>query len=90
MTLNELELDRKIDKQIVAPLWDGLNVCFRLNMRNRPFRHFFVRPDRETFEKVKKYKIKILYILKTVYGEQYDFEIYDDTKELCVIKGTWT
>ena len=87
--MDEIEKDREIDKKIVAPLWDGLNICFKINMRTKPFRHFFVRPDSATFEKVRKYKIKIVYILKTVYGEQYDLEVYDDTKCLCVYKGSW-
>lgn len=85
-------MSREPDEDVtqVAPLWRILHMLINGEMKRRPFKHFFVKTDPMTFNKVKTYKMKLNYLIKTIYGECYDIEVYPNSSEFCVYKGTWT
>ncbi len=85
----EIERDRHEDLTIVKPLWNFINLAIQKVMNADSFKHFFVKMDIRTYNQLRQYKTKILYILKTVYGEKYDFHLYDDTCEFCMYQSVW-
>lgn len=86
----EIEEDRRIDKTVVKPLWAFINMAIAKIMKDtKGFKHFFIKMDEFTYGQIKLFRAKILYLIKTCYGEQYDFELYDDTREFCMIKSSF-
>lgn len=84
----EIEEDRRIDKTVVKPLWSFINLAAK-KMMVGVFKHFFIKMDDFTYNQTKQYRTKILYLVKQCYGEKYDFELYDDTHELCMYQSSF-